>query len=741
MAQNDQDSSVQALSPEEEQARKDQERAQKEADDKVIQLARARFDLCSEAEREVREDHLDDSNFSIGDQWDMTVKQERQRDNRPCHTINRMPQYIQQVVNDHRQNRPAIRVHPTGGGATEPTAKIFGGLIRNIEYTSNADIAYDTGMDGAARGGFGYWRVKVDYERPDSFDRALFIERIKNPAAVSLDPNCKQPDGSDAEYGFISEWFDKASYRERWPDSELASLDWKMIGNRAPRWMREGSCLVVEYFYKHYTPQKIHLLSTGQTVKDEDLEATLERIKQAQIAAEKMARFDGQIPPKQEEVTVVESRIAKIPTVVHLHLNGIEILERTTFPGRFIPIVPMLGNEVFVDGKRKLESLIRYAKDAQKMRNYWKSAQTEAIALAPRAPFIVAKSQIKGFEKIWSTANTKNHAYLPYNPKDIGGTPIPPPQRQAFEPAIQAITVAAAGSEEDMKATTGMWDPTMGMNHGDQSGIAIQRLNRQSQTGNFHFQDNMTRALRHTGRILVWAIPEVYDGERTQRIIQEDDQQVMVELNKWHIDDKGNRVIYAMDVGTYDVTVDAGPSFATKRQEAAASMMEVTKAFPPIFQAAGDIMVRSMDWPQASEVADRLRKANPIAMQDDKVGKNLPPAVKQQMDQMSAMIQQLTEKLHEQQQIIETKQIEHEGKKELALLDAQVQLMKTEAQVGTQADLEVLRHEVAILQTHLKALYAQNQNPGSAGPGAEGAGGPAPQPPTGGAAPGQSMES
>lgn len=740
MAQIDQDSSAQALSPEELKAQQEAQAAQKAADDETLKLAKARFDFCMDAELETRQDALDDTEFSIGNQWDMTIRQQRQTDNRPCITVNRMPQFIQQIVNDHRQNRPSVRVHPTGGGATEPTAKIFGGLIRNIEYESNADIAYDTGMDGAARGGFGYWRVAVRYARPESFDRALYIERIKNPASVCLDPNCKQPDGSDAEYGFIIEWYDKASYKDKWPDSELASMDWKMVGNRAPIWMRDGSCLVAEYFFKKYTEKKIHLLSTGETVADEDLKDRLAQIKQAQSAAAQMAAFDQQQAPEQEEVTVVESRIAKVPTIAHLTLNGIEILERTTFPGRYIPIVPMLGNEVWVNGKRKLESIVRHAKDSQKMYNYWKSAQTEAIALAPRAPFIAAKGQIKGFEKLWETANTKNHAYLPYNPKDIGGQPIPPPQRQAFEPAIQAITMAAAGTQDDMKATTGMWDPALGMNQGDQSGIAIQRLNRQSQTGNFHFQDNMNRALRQTGRILVSAIPEVYDGERTQRIIQEDDQHVLVELNKWHVDDKGNRIIYAMDVGSYDVTIDAGPSFATKRQEAAASMMEVTKSFPPIFQAAGDIMVRSMDWPSAQEVADRLRKANPLAQEDDKLGKNLPPAVRQQMDQMAAMIQSLQKETGELTHIIETKQIEFEQKKQLALLDAQVQLLKTEAQEGSKADLEVLRHEVAILQTHLKAIYESNKNPGGQGTGGSSAGEPAPEPPTGGAAPGTPME-
>lgn len=743
MNPTDQDSSGQGLpqSPEELQ---DAEKAQREADEKILKVARQRFDLCAKAEEEFRDLALEDIKFSLGDQWPANIQQDRNSDKRPCLTINKIPQYIQQITNDQRQNRPAIKVHPVGNGAEKETAKILQGLIRHIEYNSDADVAYDTAFDFAARGGIGYWRVTTGYVSPDSFDQELYIERIKNNFSVYLDPGCKKPDGSDSGYGFICDWMPKAQYQDEFPDSEMATAEWSQVGNRAPAWFKDGAIQISEYFYKEYRDEKIHLLNTGKTVKDKDLEEYLNANAEAQIAANKQALMDNQPPPVQEEVKVVKTRIAKVPRIVHLKINGVEILERTTFPGKFIPIVPVLGTEVYVDGKRTIEGLVRHAKDPQRMYNYWKSAQTEAIALAPRAPFIGAEGQFQGHEKQWKEANIKNHPYLQYKPKALGGVPLPPPQRQTFEPAIQAITEAAAGTADDLKATTGMWDPTLGRNQSDQSGIAIQRLTNQSQTGNYHFTDNLNRGLKHTGRILIWAIPEIYDAERTQRIIKEDDSQTIVELNKEHLDENGKKVLYAMDVGTYDVTVDVGPSFATKRQEAAASMLDFTKHLPPNLAAAiADLVAKNMDWNGSQDIADRLRKMLPPNLQADMAAaggqvKNLPPQVKQQLEQMDALVQKLQQEVHEQAHIIETKQVESQSRERIAMIQAQTELIKTEATLGSQGDLEVLRQEVGLINRKLDFVQSP-QIPGE-GPGAQGAGEPEPQPPTGGAAPGQPME-
>ncbi|HUP81269.1 MAG TPA: portal protein, partial [Pirellula sp.] len=341
--------------------------------------------------------------------------------------------------------------------------------------------------------------------------------------------------------------------------------------------------------------------------------------------------------------------------------------EETEWPGQWIPIVPVLGDELNIDGKRVLESVIRHAKDPQKMYNYWASAETEAIALAPRAPFIGAEGQFEGHEGKWREANNKNYAYLEYKPTSINGQPAPPPQRNAFEPAVMAITQARMQSAEDLKATTGIYDATLGMRSNENSGVAIQKRTNQSQTNNFHFIDNLRRARRHAGRIIVDLIPKIYDTARTVRIMGEEDTIEMVKINQ-ETEFKGENKFFKFDQGKYDVAIDEGPSFATKRQEAVQSMLAFVQAYPAAAQLVGDLMVKNMDWPGANEISERLKKSLPpgIADQADEK-KPLPPQVQAQMQQMNQVIEQLTEQLVHRTKQIESKTLELESRERIEM--------------------------------------------------------------------------
>lgn len=717
------------------------EESNEKSNDDIIAEAKARFTLAEEAETEIRRLALDDLEFRSGKQWADNIEQDRNRDGRPCLVINRLPQFINQITNDQRQNRPAIKVHPVDDVADVETAKVIQGLIRHIEYNSNAETAYDTAFESAAMGGFGYFRIITDFVSPDSFDQEILIKRIRNPLSVFFDPYAQEPDGSDANWAFIVDDYSKDKYRSEFPDSELASpeSDWRSIGNASPGWVKDDNAQVAEYFYKEMQEATLHLLSTGETVRDADLQGRLADAAAANI-----------------QVNVVRSRQTRIPVIKWVKINGIEILEQTEWLGSYIPIIPVYGAELYVNGKRILESVIRHAKDPQRMFNYWKSAETEAIALAPRAPFIMAEGQDEGFEEMWATANRRNHSSLKYRPTTVAGQPLPPPQRQSFEPAVQAISQASMMAADDLKATTGIYDTALGNQSQDTSGIAIQRRNNQSQTSNFHFIDNLTRSLRHTGRILVDLIPKIYDTARTARIVKEDGDQKVVKINQPHEDENGKQVIYSLDVGTYDVTVDTGPSFASRRQEAAASMLSLSSSMPQIMQSAADLIVKNMDWPGAQDIADRLKKLLPPQLQDDGKQKDIPPQVQAQMQQMQQMIQQLSQHLNEKTQIIEQKTIEVNTKKMVLEHDERIELAKIQADIeinmaklGTQSSIELLRHQVAELMQREKILgmgqtigaddqYLQQQ-PSSAPP-ANGAPGAAPQEaqpqPTGGFSPG-----
>lgn len=654
-------------------------------DAKLLAEAHARLKLAAEAESDIRALALEDLEFRSGQQWPDKIKEDRNRDGRPCLVINRIPQFIQQVTNDQRQNRPAIKAHPVDDFGDVGTAKIIQGLIRHIEYDSNADVAFDTGFDSAVTGGLGYWRVITKYVSPMSFEQEIKIKRIRNPFSVFFDPFSQEPDGSDANWAFVVEELSQEEYKAQYPHSKLsADGAWEAIGNQEPDWVNSKGARICEYFYKELSEQEIALLSDGRVVLAKDLPQDL--------------------PPG----AVVRTRKTMVPVIKWCKLNGAEILEKTDWLGIYIPIVPVYGTELYIEGKRILEGIVRNAKDAQRMYNYWKSAETEAIALAPRAPFIVAEGQLEGYEAEWAAANKKNHAYLTYKAIALNGQPVGPPQRNSFEPAIGAISQASMGAAEDLKATTGIYDASLGGRSNETSGVAIQRRNQQAQTSNFHFIDNLTRSLKHTGRILIDLIPKVYDTARAARIIGDDGEQKVVKLNQetGEIGKDGKPILYRLDVGKYDATVDVGPSYASKRQEAAASMLEMSKANPAIMQIAGDLMVKSMDWPGAPEIAERLKKTLPPGIADDPNAKQqqVPPQVQQQMQQMGQMLEQVTKQLHEAQDALDTKRVEIESRERIEMAKLETTATIELAKLESKESLNVLAHQIAELDRRTKML-------------------------------------
>jgi hypothetical protein len=665
--------------------------ASNEDDKKILEAAHKRFKVTEEAESEIRRLALEDLEFSSGKQWPDKIKADREQDGRPCLVINKIPQFVQQVTNDQRQNRPSIKVHPVDDNADIDTAKIIQGLIRHIEYNSNAEVAYDTAFDSCVRGGFGYWRVITEFSSPISFDQEILIKRIRNPFSVFFDPYTQEPDGSDASFAFVVEDLSEQEYKEKYPNSILSGRDaWTSIGNTAPSWMPKGCARVAEYFYKELQEETICLLSTGESVLKSKLKDQPQKI-------------DEQGNPV--EIQVIKDRKTMVPKIRHVKLNGFEILEKTDWAGSYIPIVPVYGAELDINGVRILEGVIRNAKDPARQYNYFASAETEAVALAPRAPFIMAEGQIEGYEAVWAQANRRNNSYLPYKPVALNNVPVPPPQRNAFEPAVQAITNARMMASDDLKATTGIYDAALGNQSRETSGIAIQRRNTQTQTSNFHFVDNLTRSLRHTGRILIDLIPKIYDTPRASRIVADDGEQKVVKLNQ-PFDDNGKPMLYALDAGKYDVTVDTGPSFQTKRQEATASMLELSKTAPQMMQVAPDLIMKGMDFPGATELADRFKKTIPPNLLDDPKNQqsSVPPQAQQQMTQMGQMIDALTKQLHEAHDVIDNKRVELESRERIEMAKLETTATIELAKLESKESLNMLAHQIAEIDQRTKML-------------------------------------
>jgi len=599
-------------------------------DTDLLASGKKAFEKCLDHEKENRRTALEDIKFArLGEQWPEQIKKERELSFRPCLTINKMPAFIRQVVNDARQNKPSIKVHPADSKADPKTAEIINGLIRNIEYTSNADVAYDTAGEQAVTCGFGYWRVGMDYSYSDAFDMDLTIERIANQFSVYSDPNSTAADSSDWDVAFIVDRMPQAEFKRKYKgkknaDEKPVTVDFESDMNLG-EWFNDDGVMIAEWWRREKVATTVYQLSNGHTYTEEQFQDE-----------------DVQLGIQAGALQIVKQRPTTTHKVTQVIMSGADVLEVNDWPGCFIPIIPVYGDEIIVEGKRYFRGLIHSAKDAQRMVNYWRSTSTELVALAPKVPFIGPKGAFDD-DPNWSTANSKSHAYLEYN-----GAQAPARQPLDSGPAGGALQEALNASD-DMKAIMGIYDASLGARSNETSGRAIMARQREGDIATFHFIDNISRAIRHTGRILIDLIPKVYSGERIVRVLGEDGtaeakkingpSQEMDDNGEPAVDEMGEAIMAMHDIttGKYDLTVTTGPSFTTRREEAAAQMTELVRAFPQAAPFVADIMAKNFDWPGADEIAKRFEAMNPMNQQQQ-----IPPQVQQALTELQGKVEELT---------------------------------------------------------------------------------------------------
>ena len=597
----------------------------------LLERARKRFQRAIEAESDNRKAALEDRKFVAGDQWPADVAAQRNMDRRPCQTINKFPTIIHQVVNDLRQNRPAIHVSPVGERTDREQARMYSGLIRAIERNSSADIAYDTGVEAAVIGGYGFWRITTEYESESSNDQVAHIKRIRNPFSVYLDPNHQEPDGADAKWGFISEMVPRDEFEAEWPDADPVPFDLGGIGEKYKEWVEKDTIRVAEYFEIVNKKRTLVTLENGHVGWEDELHEDV-------VAAIN----DG-------SMEALSRRESLDPSVKWAKMTCKEILEEQDWPGKYIPIVKIIGDEIDIEGKVKLSGVVRHAKDAQRNVNYWRTAEMELIALAPKAPWVMEEGQIAGHEAAWQMANVKSIPVLLYKGTSISGQQAPPPQRQQFSGVPAGVVQAAMNAAEDMQATTGIrFDASKSERMMDESGVAIKELRRSGDLGAFHFSDNFARSLRRTGAILVDLIPRIYDARRVVTILREDDTEERVKVNpagqvgqRTLAPDGKPMSVFNPKLGEYAVTVTVGPSYATKRIEAADGMMRFVQAVPQAAAVIPDLIAKNMDWPGAQEISARLAKTLPPNLLAPEP-KDVTPQVAAAMQAMQTQIQQLS---------------------------------------------------------------------------------------------------
>ncbi len=625
----------------------------------ILTVARSRMTMAISAFSETRESELDDLRFYAGSpdnqwQWPADVLQTRgavqgQTINaRPCLTINKLPQHVKQITNEQRMNRPGIKVIPADDKADVDVADVYNGVIRHIEYISDADVAYDTACENQVSYGEGYIRLLTEYCDESTFDQDIKIGRVRNSFSVYMDPLIQDPTGADARWCFITEDLTKAEYERLYPDAApintLMSLG---VGDQSiSQWISENTVRIAEYFYIEYEKATLNLYPGNVTA------------------------FDG--TPEDKSLRMMfgkplRSRPSDRKRVKWCKINGYEVLEERDWAGSFIPVVRVVGNEFEVDGRVYVSGLVRNAKDAQRMYNYWVSQEAEMLALAPKAPFIGYGGQFEGYEQQWKTANTQNWPYLEVNPDvtDGQGNILPLPQRAQPPMASSGLLQAKAGASEDIKSATGQYNASLGMSSNERSGKAILARQREGDVGTYHYVDNLARAIRHVGRQLVDLIPKIYDTERIARIIGEDGEPSTVKMNpmqeepvKKIVNQEGVVIdkIYNPSVGKYDVRVITGPGYATKRQEALESMAQLLQGNPQLWQVAGDLFVKNMDWPGAQDLAKRFQKTlDPKVLADE--DNPALVAANQQMEAMQAEMQNMFQMLQNVQQSMEARDL------------------------------------------------------------------------------------
>jgi hypothetical protein len=640
----------------------------------------------NDAESDNRSAGLTALKFRYGEQWPQYAIASRGTD-RPQLTINETNTYIKKVCNMQRQQRPRGKASPVDSGADPKIAKVITGLGRHVEVNSDADNAYDTAFDFAATIGWGYWRLRTDFISEDSFNQDVFIDVIDNPFTVYFDRNSNLPDGSDAEKGLITDLMRLDVFRKEYPDAQDSGFVDRATGDTDPNWLTDKDIRLAEFFKVERKAAKLVML-TDKTVLWAD---ELPRIQRLMTMA---------------GIGVRGERDSFKRVVKWCKQTAMETLEEKELPGRWIPIVPVYWTNVIIEGKRIRRGLVYDAMDPARMINFWQTATTEALALAPKAKWLLAEGQDEGHENEFKNSNLSTAAALRFKPIALDGKVYPPPTRIQPEPPPAGLIEASFMATQNLSRVMGIFDPAVrgGAQHKSDKTLNAER--GQSEMTNFDGYDNLVRSIKHTWRIMLSWFPSTFDTERVQRIIGDDGREELITLNekKTAQGPEGQAietVLNDVTVGTYDVVMQTGAGYDTRRQEGVAAMLEVlgTPLGEKVAATADDLIIRNMDFPGAEDIADRLAAANPLAQIDKKL--DIPAPVQMKMAAMSKHIEELTGQLHGAQLEIKTRAGVAEIKEHGAILREKIK------QEGDAKEREITRAQKQH-DTETYALTAQN---------------------------------
>ena len=609
----------------------------------------------------IRERMADDVKFIYnpdGDnQWDDSLLE--QRKGRPCYTFNRTIGAVNQVIGDQRQNKPTIKVRGVDSEADPDTAEVLTGLIRNIENISDSETAYDTAFKHAVTGGFGVWKVGPEFAGDNTFDQDIKIKRVANPFTVYFDPAAKDFQKRDANWVIITERISKDEFRALYPNASTSDLD---FDDKDGRWLTSHEIRVAEYYRKVRKKKTIALLSDGRSV---DYDADFRKVE------DDLAEIG---------VTVERKREVSSHVIEWAKISGAEVLEGPIeYNWKYIPVVGCFGRSINIEGEDHYEGVARHSRDAQKSYNYARSNAVEGTALQPKAPWVATAKMIKGYEDQYRQAGAKNFPVMLYNVDE--DAPNARPVRELPPQASPALISQAQMDADDIRSTTGFFAPSLGEPSNETSGIAIGNRQREGDIGSFEFVDNLGKAIRFTGEILIDMIPQVYDTARQVRILGVDGKEEFVSINQEVIDEETGekKLVNDLNTGKYDVVVTLGPSFTTQRQEALAGLTEVAGVVPIVGQVAADLIVKNLDVPGAEALEKRVKTAL-IQTGVIQPGDNEEDA--ELMEEINAAAERQNQVINEE---LERERIQEEAKLQREQVAAQGDIDKEELQLAAEA--------------------------------------------------------
>lgn len=656
---------------------------------------RERLQQGHDHERDNRREAAVDLKFLAGDQWPDQIKKEREQAGRPMLTINRLPQFVNQVTNDIRQADFSIKVAPVDDESDPALAKIYDGLIRQIQYQSAANQVYATAGEHQVACGIGWWRICSEYADDQAFEQEIRLKAIRNPLSVYCDPGAVEPDRSDAMWMIVTEVIPTADFERKYPKKSVESVDTPAYGTDSLKWTSDDGVRIAEYWYRKPVERTLVMTADGKSQYVEDMTAGMQVLKTRQVNTYEVCQYI---------------------------VSGSEILEGPMeWPSKWIPLIPAIGTEIPQDKCVVRMGMIRSARDPQSLYNYNRTASAEALALQPKNPWIVAIKQIQNYLGFWNNANTKNVPYLPYDPDP--SQPAIKPYREPPPALSPAFANEAAIADQDMKATTGIYDASLGNQSNETSGVAIGRREKQGDTANYHYSDKLQLALWHTGRILIDVIPKFYDTERVVRLLGEDDTEEIVKVNQHTMGLDGSPVILNdLSAARFDVRVKIGPSYSTKREEAAQFVTEFMRVDPSAAPLVRDILAKNSDMSGADEMAKRFKnvlEGKPPLFDPENPETQQPPPQppdpeilklehQKQMDEQKLMSENARA---EQQMSLEREKAMLQAEIERFKVQAQIELEQFKAQAQLQLQRETAEQDFEIKKSqaaHSAALAEKN---------------------------------